>query len=163
MNRRLMAAAAAALAILAHPALAAQTSGPNGQVQAVVDAAMTAGMAGDVGRMREQYAPDCVFVDEFAPFFWTGPGSLDAYLMSGGGMYQETQHVPGKTTFSPPSYVYMSGDKAFVIEPVSGAGTVRGKPYAQQGAFAFSLARTGGRWKITSQTWTKTGESMNPY
>jgi ketosteroid isomerase-like protein len=132
-------------------------------VQAVVDAAMTAGMAGDVSRMREQYAPDCVFVDEFAPFFWAGPGALDAYLTSGGRMYQETQHVPGKTTFSPPTYLYISGDRAFVVEPVSGAGTVRGKPYILQGVFVFSLARKGGGWKITSQTWTKTGESMNPY
>ena len=163
MKLRAMIPLALATALLAVPALAAQTSGPNAQVQAVVDEAMTAGMAGDMSKMREQYAPDCVFADEFAPFFWSGSGSLEAYLTSGGRMYEETQHIPGKTTLSPPTYVYVSGDRAFVIEPVSGEGTVRGKPYAQQGAFAFSLSRTDGRWKITSQTWTKTGESLNPY
>ena len=46
---------------------------------------------------------------------------------------------------------------------VSGAATVRGKPYTEEGAFAFTLTKIDGRWKITSQTWTKTRENMNPY
>jgi ketosteroid isomerase-like protein len=155
--------AVAVAMVLALPAVAAQVSGPNADVTATIDAAMNAGMAGDMTRMRAQYSPDCVFVDEFEPFFWSGPGALDAYLMSGGRMYQETQHIPGKTNYSPPPYVYVSGDSAFVVEPVSGGGTVRGKPYALKGAFAFSLRRTDGRWKITSQTWTKASETFDPY
>jgi hypothetical protein len=149
--------------LLAAPAGAAQTSGPNAEIATVIDTAMKAGMAGDVAGMRAQYAPDCVFADEFEPFFWSGPGALDAYLMSGGRMYQETQHIPGKAVFGPPRYVYVSGDRAFVVEPVTGSDTVRGKPYAEDGAFAFSLVRADGRWRITSQTWTKTRETFNPY
>ena len=155
--------AAIVSALLAGPALAAQTSGPDAQVLATIDAALNAPMQGDMARFRAQYAPDCVFVDEFAPFIWTGPGALDRYLMSGGQMYQETQHKDGKPKFGPAKFVYVSADKAFVVEPVSGTATVRGQPYAQTGAFAFSLARTEGGWKITSQTWTKAGESRNPY
>ncbi len=160
---RLALIAAASMAALTTGARAAQTSGPNAEVLATVDAALDAGTKGDIPRMREQYAQDCTFTDEFAPFFWAGPKALDAYLASGFAMYQETQHRDGKTTLSPPTYVYVSGDRAFVVEPLSGTATVRGKPYSQQGAFAFALARTDGRWTIISQTWTKTGESMNPY
>jgi ketosteroid isomerase-like protein len=154
---------AVAMTALASPALAAQTSAPNAEVQAAVDAAMGAGMAGDVVKLSEHYAPDCVFADEFAPFFWSGPNALGRYVMSGGQMYQETQHKDGKVAFSPPSFVYVSGDRAFVVEAVSGTAMVRGKPYAQQSSFAFALARTDGRWKIISQTWTKASESSNPY
>jgi ketosteroid isomerase-like protein len=150
-------------AALAAPASAAQTRGPEAEVTAVVDAALSAPLQGDMARFRDQYAPDCVFVDEFAPFLWTGPNALDRWLTSGGQMYQETEHRDGKAAFGPPLYVYVRGDRAFVVEPVKGEATIRGKPYAQQGAFAFSLARTGGRWKITSQTWTKASETMNPY
>jgi ketosteroid isomerase-like protein len=152
-----------AAALLAGPAFAAQTSGPDPEVLATVDAALHAGLSGDVRKLLDQYAPDCTFIDEFAPFYWTGPNAIQSYLASGGRMYQETQHKGDKATFEPPSFVYVSADRAFVVEPLSGTATVRGKPYAVQGAFTFTLARVDGRWKITSQTWTKTRESMNPY
>ena len=153
----------AAAAIVAGPVFAAQVSGPNTDIVAVIDAAMNAPLKGDMAKFYAQYAPDCVFVDEFAPFLWTGPQALDRYLMSGGQMYQETQHHDGHAAFGPPRFVYVSGDKAFVVEPVRGSATVRGQPYTQKGAFAFSLTRTEGGWKITSQTWTKASESRNPY
>ena len=144
-------------------AFAAQTSGPNAEVLATVAAALDAGQSGDMRRLRDQYAPDCTFIDEFAPFFWAGPNAIDGYLASGARMYQQTQHGDGKTTVEPAAFVYASGDRAFVVEPLSGTATVRGQPYAVRGAFTYTLTRIGGRWKITSQTWTKTSESMNPY
>ncbi len=154
---------AAVFAVPAAPVFAVQTSNPDPAVAAVVDKALNAPLKGDMVAFRDQYAPDCMFVDEFAPFLWTGPGALDRWLMSGGQMYQETQHLDGKAAFGPPRYVYVSGDRAFVVEPIEGSATVHGKPYAQKGAFAFSLVRADGRWRITSQTWTKASETMNPY
>ena len=150
---RLALIAAASLAVTTTQAPAAQISGPNAEVTATVDAALQAGAVGDLPKL----------VAQFAPFFWSGPGAIQGYFSAGGRMYQETQHQDGKTVFSPPSYVYVSGDRAFVVEKVSGTSSVRGKPYSQDGAFAFALARIDGHWKIISQTWTKTSESMNPY
>jgi ketosteroid isomerase-like protein len=160
---RLALSAAASMMLLVSQARAAQTAGPDAEVTAVVDAAMKAGMAGDIPKLVASYAPDCIFVDEFEPFFWSGPGAMQGYFSSAGRMYEETQHKGDKAVFRPPSYVYVSGDRAFVVERVSGTATVRGKPYAGEGAFAFTLSRIDGRWKITSQTWTKSRENMNPY
>ena len=164
MTRKPIASIAAViLAALTASSAAAQTSGPDPEVMATVTASLDAGQTGDIARLRDQYAADCVFVDEFAPFLWTGPHAIEGYFASGYRMYQETQHRAGKTRVKPPAYVYVSGDRAFVVEPLSGTSTVRGKPYSQQGSFAYTLARIDGRWKITSQTWTKSSESMNPY
>jgi ketosteroid isomerase-like protein len=160
---RRMLISVAAMASLTGSARAAQTSGPNAAVTATIDAAMAAGVSGDIRAMRDRYAPDCTFIDEFAPFLWSGPDAIDAYLMAGGRMYQETQHRDGKTTFLPPAFIYVLGDRAFVVEPLRGTAMVRGRPYSQQGAYAFTLARIDGRWKITSQTWTKSRESSDPY
>ncbi len=160
---RLVLIAVASLAALTTRARAAQATGPNAEVTATVDAVLDAGATGDIRRLRDQYAADCTFIDEFAPFFWAGPNAIDGYFASGARMYQETQHRDGKLTVEPPAYIYVSGDRAFVVEPLSGAATVRGKPYTQRGSFAFTLARIDGRWKVTSQTWTKASESMNPY
>lgn len=163
MNARRLILLSITAAALAGPALAAQASGPDAEVTATVDAALGAGMAGDLSKLMDQYAPDCVFVDEFAPFLWTGPGAAQAYFMAGFRTYQETGHKNDKPQFGPASFVYVSADRAFVVEPVSGTATVRAKPYASSGSFAFTLARIDGRWKITSQTWTKSHENMNPY
>ena len=155
--------AAASLAVFAARAQAAQPSGSAAEAVATVDAALKASVGGDIPNLVAQYAPDCTFADEFAPFFWSGPGAIQDYFAAGGRMYQETEHKDGQTVVSPPSYVYVAGDRAFVVEKVSGSATVHGKPYSQEGAFAFVLARTGGRWKIISQTWTKSHETLDPY
>ena len=160
---RLVSIAATVVAAMTTPALAGQISGSDPSVMATVTAALDAGQSGDIRTLRDQYAPGCVFIDEFAPFLWDGPNAIDGYFASGARMYRETQHQDGKTTIKPPSFIYVSGDRAFVVEPLSGTATVRGAPYVQQGSFAFTLARAEGRWRITSQTWTKANESGNPY
>jgi ketosteroid isomerase-like protein len=154
---------AASVAFLTTPALAAQTSGPNAEVLAPIDAMLKASMSGDIPTLVAQYAPGCVFADEFAPFYWSGPDAMRDYFTAGGRMYQETRHRDDKPVFGPAPFVYVSGDRAFVIEKVSGAANVRGKPYASAGEFAFALVKIDGRWKIISQTWTKTRESFDPY
>ena len=160
-NHRLILIALASM--LSTSAAAAQNGDPKAEVAATVDAVLEAGLAGDMQKLRDLYAPDCTFIDEFAPFLWSGPKAIDGYFASGFQMYQETQHSDGKTTLSPPAFVYVAADRAFVVEPVSGTATVKGKPYALQGYFAYTLARIDGRWRITSQTWTKTMENMSPY
>ena len=155
--------AAASLAVIATGARAAQTSGPNAEVTATVDAMLKASMSGDIPTLVAQYAPGCTFADEFAPFFWSGPDAMQGYFTAGGRMYEETQHMGAKAVFAPPSFVYVSGDRAFVVEKVSGKASVRGKPYEEEGAYALVLVRIDGHWKILSQTWTKSRESFDPY
>jgi uncharacterized protein (TIGR02246 family) len=162
-GHRICVAAAAMMLALSTEAVAAQTSGPNAEVQATVEAALTAAQAGDLQRLQAQYAPDCVFVDEFAPFRWSGPNAIENYLASAAHMYRETQHGGVKMTASPPRYIYVSGDDAYVIEHLSETATVKGKPYDSAGSLVFTLTRIDHVWKITSQTWTKTSENMNPY
>ena len=155
--------AAAFVASLPIPAVAGEIGGPATEAVATARAAIEAGIAGDIPRLMAQYAPACTFVDEFAPFFWSGTQSIEAYFAAGGQMYQQTQHKGDKVRLGPPAFVYVSGDRAFVVEPLSGSATVRGEPYASSGSYAFTLARIDGGWKITSQTWTKARENMNPY
>ena len=148
---------------MAGVAAAAPVAGPDPEVIATIRAVIEAGQKGDIASLGRLYAPDCTFVDEFAPFLWTGPGSVSAYFSSGARMYQQTQHKDDRITAGRPAFVYVSNDRAFVVEPLGGTAKVGGKPYASRGAYAFSLSRIDGRWMITSQTWTKASESRNPY
>ena len=149
--------------VLTNEAIAAQSGNQGGEVMATVNAALRAAQFGDVRKLRNQYAAGCVFIDEFAPFHWSGPNAIDDYLASAARMYKETQHGEVRMTVRPPTYVYVSGDDAYLVEPLSEKATVRGKVYKSAGFLTFTLARINYVWKITSQTWSKTSENMNPY
>ncbi|MGH7009649.1 MAG: nuclear transport factor 2 family protein, partial [Caulobacteraceae bacterium] len=109
---------AAAAAILALPAFAAEPAGAKAEVAATVAAALDAGRAGDIRKLQEEYAPDCVFVDEWAPYLWTGPGAFERYMVSGARMFRETQRHDIAITSDPPSFVYVSADHAWLVERV---------------------------------------------
>lgn len=144
-------------------AYAGQSAAPDAAVLAAVDATLSAAQSGDVKKLREEYLPGSTFVDEFAPFLWTGPGSLDAYFASAGEMYKETQMSDTKVSRSRPRYVYVSGKSAYVVVPLSVMAKVNGKPYTSTGSLSFTLQKTDSGWKIASQTWTKATENINPY
>jgi ketosteroid isomerase-like protein len=145
------------------PAYAGQSAAPDAAVLATVDATLSAAQSGDVKTLREEYLPGSTFVDEFAPFIWTGPGSLDAYFASAGAMYQETKMSDTTVSRSKPSYVYVAGKSAYVIVPLRIKAKVGGKPYAATGSLAFTLQKTDSGWKIASQTWAKATENISPY
>jgi ketosteroid isomerase-like protein len=145
------------------PAFAAQGSQPDPEVLAVVDAALDAAKAGDISKLRQQYTADCTFEDEFAPFLWSGEGALDAYLQSAAQMYQETRHGNVVMTRGAPKFSYVSQDRAYVVEPLTEASSIAGKPYESAGTLTMVLVKAAGVWKIKAQTWTKTSETLNPY
>jgi ketosteroid isomerase-like protein len=164
MERRgLLIAVAALTAVLPASASASQSVAPNPEVLAVVDAALNAAQAGDIQSLRQKYTADCIFIDEFAPFMWSGADALDHYFQSAAQMYQETRHSDVTVTKGTAKYVYVAADSAYVIEPLSETAQVNGKPYTSSGSLTFVLVRTQAGWKIRAQTWAKDAESSNPY
>jgi ketosteroid isomerase-like protein len=156
-------AVSAAILVLISETAAAQTSGQQTEVLAVVRAALSAAQSGDQKDLRDKYADDCVFIDEFAPYRWSGPNAIDGYFASAAKMYQETQHSDVSMTVGAAKYVYVTGDEAYVVEPLREQAKVKGRAYKSAGSLTFTLRRIGHAWKITSQAWSKTEENINPY
>ncbi len=129
----------------------------------VVDTALNAAQAGDVKTLREQYTDDCTFIDEFAPFLWSGPGALNDYFASAAQVFQETRHTAVTMTKGTPKFVYVTPQSAYVIEPMTEKALVDGRPYSSSGSLVFVLTKQASGWKIRSQTWAKSDESANPY
>lgn len=162
-RRRAMIGMVSWLLVAPASALAAQTHGQDAEVLAVVEAALDAAKVGDITRLRLQYTADCTFVDEFSPFMWVGEGALDGYLRSAAQMYKETRHGDVVMTRGAPKFSYVSQDRAYVVEPLTETSSLAGKPYESAGTLTLVLVRAAGVWKINSQTWTKTSETLNPY
>jgi ketosteroid isomerase-like protein len=132
---------------------------PDRAVWAVVDSALDAAQSGDVKTLRQAYMPGCVFVDEFAPFAWSGAHSLDDYLASAARMYKGTGMTGTIAAHDAPGYVYVAGGKAYLTVPLRIAAKASGKPYRESGILTFALQKSTGGWKIAAQTWTKLREN----
>src|ERR1700722_14757190 len=117
---------------------------PDRAVWAVVDAALDAAQSGDVKTLRQAYLPGCFFVDEFAPFAWSGAHSLDAYLASAVRMYKDTAMTGTSAAHGTPGYVYVAGDKAYLTVPLRITAKAAGKPYRESGILTFALEKTVG-------------------
>ena len=134
---------------------------PDRAVRAVVDSALDAAQSGDVKGLRQAYIPGSVFVDEFAPFAWSGAHSMDAYLASAARMYKDTGMSGTHVVHETPAYVYVTGDKAYLTVPLHITAKAAGKPYYESGTLTFALQKTAGGWKIAAQAWTKLGENRH--
>ena len=162
MNRKLIVAVALVAAIFPFVGAVAD-SDPKGAVLATVDGALDAAQSGDIKTMRTEYLPDCSFVDEFAPYQWSGPDSMNAYFASAAQMYKQTGMTGTKVSRGSPKYVYATSTSAYVVVPLEVQATVKGTPYRASGTLVFALQRTDAGWKISSQTWAKATENISPY
>jgi ketosteroid isomerase-like protein len=163
--RRRAAAIAALVSICLSGAAAssAETTSSDRTVTGAVTAALDAAQSGNTAALQREYLPDCTYIDEFAPFVWTGPGSAKAYADSAARMYRETASTDVKASHGAPSFAHVVNGAAYVMVPLIVTAQVHGKPYKATGALAFTLRKTSSGWKISSQTWAKTTESFNPY
>lgn len=162
MSRKLMAAVALVAAIFPFVGATAD-AGPQAAVMATVDAALNAAQSGDIKTMRTEYLPNCSFVDEFAPYQWSGQGSMDAYFASAAEMYKQTGMSGTKVSRGAPKFVNVTSTNAYVVVPLEVQATVKGKPYRAGGTLVFALQHTDAGWKISMQTWAKATENISPY
>jgi ketosteroid isomerase-like protein len=149
--------------VVAGGAGSGQTTAPDPAVTGVVTSALAAAQAGNIAVLQRQYLPDCTFIDEFAPFVWTGPGAQGAYFASGARMAGATGTSNVEITFTAPKYTYVAGPAAYLVVPLTVTSKVRGKLYQATGSLAFTLRKTRSGWKIASQTWAKATETFSPY
>jgi hypothetical protein len=56
-------------------------------------------------------------------------------------------------TAGDPLEVKQQGGGAYIIVPITWAGTLNGKPFTQGGTYTFTLRKNGDAWLITSQSW----------
>lgn len=160
---RLVGLTLSAALVSADAALAAQSAVPDSAVLTTVDTALKAAQSGNVKLLRTEYLPNCTFVDEFAPFKWSGPHSLDAYFASAARMYKDTEMTDTKVSHGAPSYVYTAGTSAYVVVPLRVRAKIGDRQYRAKGVLTFSLQKTADGWKIATQTWSKTAENFSPY
>ncbi len=124
-------------------------------VQALVQFMAT----GDETDLRDAFASDgLVIVENFAPFVFQGPGAFERWRdgfreHATAGDLTELQH-----SFGPAQDVSLEGDTAYFVLPTTWTGRAHGRPFSEDGGWAFVLVRDQGRWRIRSYAWAVTAK-----
>lgn len=155
MTRSFAAAAALALA-LATPA----TAGPAEDATAAVTGILDKFNAGDVGAFAAAHRDGAIIVDEFPPFVWGGPGSVQRWGQDYTKDATARGITAGRVDYGKPLQATSDGQSAYVVLPTTYRFTQKGAKMAGTGSMTFVMTRSGDEWKISS--WTYSGATPAP-
>ena len=100
---------------------------------------------------------DVTIIENFAPFVFEGPGSVERWSE------RMRAHLTGVTalrhTFGPAQDFSRTSDEAYFSLPTDWRGLKDGRPFVEDGGWAFVLARQRGLWRVRSYGWAVTGLS----
>jgi ketosteroid isomerase-like protein len=148
---------AAIFAMLAAPAAAKSLPVA---VRVPIDAMLAATNADKGGELAAYYTSDAVVVDEFAPYVWTGPTAASQWWA---GVDKQMAQMGTKAIHAaaqPIVHYSVTSDSAYVVVPLYISYAVKGKPGHETGLFTLTLRRSGGAWKIATQTWATATSTM---
>ena len=103
-------------------------------------------------------AADAVIVENFAPFLFEGPDAFELWRSGLGSHRQVDELTELEWRFGPAQDVAVEGDVAYFVLPTTWTGKTHGRPFSEDGGWAFVLVRTEDRWRIRSYAWAVTAK-----
>jgi hypothetical protein len=115
---------------------------------------------GDINAFFQAHQEGATIVDEFAPYFWSGPGSAQHWA----GDYMRdaaTRGISGgRVDYGAPIRAESDGTSAYIVLPTTYRFVQRGTRMAGRGSMTFVMTHVGTSWKIAS--WTYSGAAPSP-
>jgi ketosteroid isomerase-like protein len=125
---------------------------------AVVQKYLAAFNTGDRTAAAALCAPDAIVIDDFAPYAWQGPNTCTTWW-DALGAYNQAQGIglPSDVKQSgAPWQLSVTGDRAYIVLPVTYDYTQRGKPVVEAGSiWTLALQKTTSGWLITGWSWAQ--------
>jgi ketosteroid isomerase-like protein len=150
--RALMMLAAAVAAGAATPALAAGAAGPI----TVINQYNSLLNKGDGAASVKLCAPGAVIIDDFAPHVWQGANACADWWASAGAYFSRNGITGNVVTLHKPTHVEVTGDRAYVVAPVSLAYKQHGKAMVESGSvLTAALQKIGPNWRIKGWSWAQ--------
>jgi len=126
-------------------------------ISAQISAVASALNAGNASALKNAFTADAVIVDEFPPFKWAGAGAGVVWFTDFSAFAKKLKISAAHATPHDAKYYEHDAKTAYVVVPTDFKYAVSGKPAAETGAWTFVFVKRGGRLKIASMTWAKTG------
>jgi RimJ/RimL family protein N-acetyltransferase len=114
--------------------------------------------SGGVASARDAFVgSEVTIVENFAPYVFAGPGCVERWSE------RMRAHLAGVTglrhTFGPAQDFIRADEDVYFSLPTTWRGLKHGKPFVEDGGWAFVLTRQGGVWKVRGYGWAVTGSS----
>lgn len=109
---------------------------------------------GDVQAFIDAHTADAVIIDEFAPYQWTGEGSVKRWLDDYAKDSAARKIEGGRIVYGKQTQGSSFGEKAYVVLPTTYCMTEAGIPKAGEGNMTFVMTQASGSWKIAGWTYS---------
>ncbi len=108
----------------------------------------------DAASIAGVFVDDVVIVENFAPYIFRGPSAAARWQA---GFREHAATLSDlRNSFGEALDFSSDGDTAYFVLPTVWTGQIRGKPFAEEGGWAFVLERQGEGWRIASYAWAVT-------
>jgi hypothetical protein len=133
---------------------------PTKDMLALPDAVARSMATGDDDGLEHAFAAEgIVIIENFPPFLFTG---LDAFERWRDGFrahaarngLSDLEH-----RFGEPQDFARDGERAYFVLPTTWTGLTHGRPFSEDGGWAFVLDQSTGAWKIRSYAWAVTAKA----
>ena len=148
--------AATMMFVPAAPAMA----GPAEDATKAVTTVLDKFNGGDVAAFIAAHRDGAIIVDEFAPYSWTGSGSVKRWLDTYAADAKKRGISDGRVDYEAPIQANSDGSAAYIVLPTTYSFAQNGKKMAGEGSMTFVMAKVGADWKIAS--WTYSGATPSP-
>jgi ketosteroid isomerase-like protein len=109
---------------------------------------------GDSKTIVGMCAPGAIIIDDFAPHIWQGANACGAWLNDLGAYDKKSGNSGGIVTLKKPWHVDVTGNRAYVVVPVTYTYKQHGKPVVEDGSvWSLVLQRAGADWRIAGWAW----------
>jgi ketosteroid isomerase-like protein len=115
--------------------------------------------AGDRAGLIALFTADGSSVDNFAPYRFAAPNGAAHWYDGFVADADAQRETDGIISIRPPTFFHVTGDRAWAVVPTRYRYTLRGTPELETGSLVFTLARTGGVWKLTSMSWSQASDT----
>lgn len=115
---------------------------------------------GDEAGLEDAFAAEgVVIVENFAPFVFAGPDAF-ARWRDGFREHVERDELSGlEHRFGEAQDFAREGGRTYFVLPTTWTGASHGRPFSEDGGWAFVLEDHEGRWRILSYAWAVTSKS----
>jgi hypothetical protein len=108
----------------------------------------------DATHLDGVFTDDALIVENFAPYIFRGADALARWRE---GFRDHAARLGAlKAAFGTPQDFRRTGDTAYFVLPTTWTGLTRGKPFEEDGGWAFVLARHGESWRVACYAWAVT-------
>lgn len=147
-------------AVMAAAPLSPALAGPAEDATKAVTTVLDKFNGGDAAAFAAAHRDGAAIIDEFAPYSWSGAGSVKTWLEAYAADATKRGISGGRVEYGKPLQASSDGTSAYIVLPTTYSFSQNGKKMAGKGSMTFVMAKTGAEWKIAS--WTYSGATPAP-